>query len=422
MDIDLLEGLKVLYVEEDIKTQKDYVKLFSKYIKKLILAEDGQEGLELYKKHNPDIIITGIDMPKKSGLQMAKAIKELNPFQAIIIKTRHDDTKSLLEAFDIHIDGYILKSDPKEKLLKKLEEIAKRNSIRVNNIKKRQKLESILQYQSNLILLTDFKDIFYASQSFLDFFNISKKEELFLRYDKLFDIFIKHDEYLHGNNKEEFLAKFNETSTLRKVVLLLDKSFNPKAFHLNIDKVEKEENRYILSFANISILQERSLEISYKAYIDGLTGVNNRNCFEESFEKEFKNFKRTNNSFCVGVIDIDFFKSFNDTHGHLIGDEVLIMIANTINENIRENDFFARWGGEEFVLLMKQTDINIAKRVCEDIRKLVENTQHKKAGNITCSFGVTQVKNNDNIQKVFQRCDKALYRAKDEGRNRVYIS
>lgn len=98
------------------------------------------------------------------------------------------------------------------------------------------------------------------------------------------------------------------------------------------------------------------------------------------------------------------------------------MIANTINENIRENDFFARWGGEEFVLLMKQTDINIAKRVCEDIRKLVENTQHKKAGNITCSFGVTQVKNNDNIQKVFQRCDKALYRAKNEGRNRVYIS
>ncbi|MEA2018001.1 MAG: GGDEF domain-containing protein, partial [Campylobacterota bacterium] len=121
------------------------------------------------------------------------------------------------------------------------------------------------------------------------------------------------------------------------------------------------------------------------------------------------------------IIDIDKFKNFNDTYGHLIGDEVLITMAQTVKTHVRETDTFARWGGEEFVILFKNTSIKNAKIVSEYIKDRIEENEHKIAGKITASFGLTQYKENDTIETIFKRCDDALYVAKENGRNRVEI-
>lgn len=167
--------------------------------------------------------------------------------------------------------------------------------------------------------------------------------------------------------------------------------------------------------------KEREKFLSDMAYKDNLTKIYNRNKFNEIVDIEFKRDKRYHRIFSVGIIDIDHFKSFNDTYGHLIGDEVLIMLARCLESNVRSTDTYARWGGEEFVLLFPETDANGAYVAAENLRKSIEQLCHETAGGVTASFGITQYQDGDTIQSMFKRCDDALYDAKDAGRNRVCI-
>lgn len=161
--------------------------------------------------------------------------------------------------------------------------------------------------------------------------------------------------------------------------------------------------------------------LTNKAYIDNLTGSYNRYKFEEVFNYELEQFRRYNHSFCIAMIDIDHFKKFNDTYGHLIGDEVLIMLANESKKTVRTTDTFARWGGEEFLILFSETTLEDSKLGANKLRKNISELEHKIAGHITASFGVSQIKKDDTLDDILQRCDDALYRAKDNGRNRVEI-
>jgi len=156
-----------------------------------------------------------------------------------------------------------------------------------------------------------------------------------------------------------------------------------------------------------------------KAYLDGLTGVYNRNKFDEAALKELKRDERYKRNLSMAIVDIDHFKNFNDKYGHLVGDEVLIMIAHYLNASTRGSDIFARWGGEEFVILFPETVKEDARELCEELRQGVSQLSHEKAGSVTVSFGITQYMQGDSLQSMFKRCDDALYKAKESGRNRV---
>ena len=134
---------------------------------------------------------------------------------------------------------------------------------------------------------------------------------------------------------------------------------------------------------------------------------------------EVKNAKRNQIPLSIAILDIDKFKEFNDNYGHLIGDEVLIMLADYIQGYIRETDIFARWGGEEFVILFRGINESQAKKVSDKIREHLLKLEHATAGHISASFGVTELKDDDTVETMFKRCDKALYKAKENGRNRV---
>ncbi|HIP11495.1 MAG TPA: GGDEF domain-containing protein [Arcobacter sp.] len=125
-----------------------------------------------------------------------------------------------------------------------------------------------------------------------------------------------------------------------------------------------------------------------------------------------KRAKRYKEPLSIAIIDIDKFKDFNDTFGHLIGDEVLISLAQTVNISLRETDTFARWGGEEFVILFGNTSVDIAQNVSLKIKDKIEQNEHLTAGKITASFGLTQYIKHDTIEIMFKRCDDALYVAK----------
>ena len=119
------------------------------------------------------------------------------------------------------------------------------------------------------------------------------------------------------------------------------------------------------------------------------------------------------------MFDIDHFKRINDTYGHDIGDDVLVNLSELVKTCIRETDIFARWGGEEFMLLLPHTTMLNASKLAERIRAIIEKNNFPTVGTITSSFGVTQYVNTDTAETFTKRVDRALYKAKETGRNRV---
>ncbi|MGM0477554.1 MAG: diguanylate cyclase [Pseudomonadota bacterium] len=169
-------------------------------------------------------------------------------------------------------------------------------------------------------------------------------------------------------------------------------------------------------------VSEKAHELEKQASHDHLTGLYNRLKFEEFLEQEMERVSRYRQPFSLIIGDLDHFKRVNDTHGHTVGDDVLVELSRRLAGRVRKLDRVARWGGEEFVVLLPETGLEAAVELAERLREEVEKTPFPVAGTLTMSFGVTACSANDSRQRLLLRVDKALYQAKEEGRNRVVAS
>ncbi len=163
-------------------------------------------------------------------------------------------------------------------------------------------------------------------------------------------------------------------------------------------------------------------ELEKLATTDILTQAYNRVKFEEIIGSEVERAKRYDHSLSVIMFDIDHFKDVNDTYGHVAGDYVLKKVADITRENMRKTDYLIRWGGEEFMIISPETDLEKAGALAERIREVIESFSFDKAGKITVSFGVTQFNHDDTEDTFLKRADDTLYKAKTNGRNRVEVS
>jgi diguanylate cyclase len=157
-----------------------------------------------------------------------------------------------------------------------------------------------------------------------------------------------------------------------------------------------------------------------EARTDSLTGLSNRRAFDDELKRRLNEWQRKGTAVTLVLLDIDFFKKFNDTHGHQVGDEVLRQVAKTLRREAREMDVPCRYGGEEFAVILPATDVAGACVVAERIRKAVEATVINSVGKtlqVTCSLGLSQVQTGDDPAKIIRRADDALYKSKKEGRN-----
>lgn len=168
-------------------------------------------------------------------------------------------------------------------------------------------------------------------------------------------------------------------------------------------------------------LQAKIAEIEHISNTDPLTQIANRKKFEAELVREKARADRYQHPLSLAIFDIDHFKAVNDTHGHHVGDEVLKSLAQLVADNIRDLDFFARWGGEEFVLIFPSISLEGACECTEKLRSLISQVEMAPGISITCSFGVTEYQAGDSIEKLFTWIDNALYMAKNTGRNRVEV-
>ena len=201
--------------------------------------------------------------------------------------------------------------------------------------------------------------------------------------------------------------------TERLLAIIHDMTVKLKKYHfrleLTVAELEAENiehQRLVEELENISIT-------------DPLTSIYNRRKFNELLAMEIERSKRYQNTLSIIMCDIDHFKKINDTFGHDVGDKAIRKFSKQIRENIREIDMLARWGGEEFMILMPNVSVENAHSIAEKLRMIIEKTAIETAGSFTASFGVTDLMLDDTAETFIKRVDQALYKAKHGGRNKV---
>nr|WP_243748914.1 GGDEF domain-containing protein [Pseudomaricurvus alcaniphilus] len=175
-------------------------------------------------------------------------------------------------------------------------------------------------------------------------------------------------------------------------------------------------------------LRKELEQVREDSLLDALTGISNRKAFDSGLETTISESREQGSVFCLLLIDIDHFKQFNDTHGHLVGDKVLRFVAATLKRCIKGKDLCARYGGEEFAIILPDTDLAGAHTIAEQIRVAISGRVLKDSasgqayGRITVSIGAGQYCDGELPNDTIGRADQALYQAKARGRNRVVVA
>jgi diguanylate cyclase (GGDEF)-like protein len=387
----------------------------------VFLAESADAGFEVLLKNKIDIILLDVMMPDIDGFEAAKMIKSRKKTKniPIIFVTAKKDDDTIEECYNVGGVDYINKPFNTSELMNRI-------SFHLDLIENKKQLETersftqnILDMQDNMIVVSDSTRAIHINKAVKDFFNISSLDEFYLRTVCISDFFVKEDGFFSvdtndtkGNWVEYLLSNLDDKDELVKII------FDSKTYVFTI-KVSKLDKYYILSFTDVTYMSNKTKEFEYGANFDALTQIYNRNMFNKIMENKIKYATVTNDyHFVFMIFDIDYFKKVNDTYGHIKGDEVLKSIVKIIKQHIRSDDLFARWGGEEFVLSF---DVNIQRgvEIAENLRKNIEAYKYEDVERITCSFGVTEYKKGDTLLDLLSRADKALYEAKESGRNRV---
>jgi diguanylate cyclase (GGDEF)-like protein len=196
---------------------------------------------------------------------------------------------------------------------------------------------------------------------------------------------------------------------------------------LNDISIEKEniENIKNIKLSNIKLEEKiqqelsKNIELNALAITDKLTGLYNRVKLDKVLDLEINKMVKLQAEISIIFIDIDRFKPINDTYGHQIGDKVLQSFSQVLKNNIRKTDIVGRWGGEEFLIICHEANIEGSLHLAENLRKIIENTSFEYIKELTASFGVASFEDGDSIDSLVERADKALYKAKHNGRNKV---
>lgn len=278
--------ITLLYVEDDAETAASMKVILEDYFQNVLVAYTAMQALKLFQKYDIDIVLSDIELPDFSGLELVDKLKRINEKLVVIMFSAYDERDYLLKAIDVSVCGYLI-----------------------------------------------------------------------------------------------------------------------KPFHL--ERFDQTIARCMKNF--------HEMKTRYLAYIDQLTNIYNRHKIVDVFHA----FKRQEIPFGFIIMDIDDFKRVNDTYGHNVGDAVLRRLAKFVKSQIRQDDYFGRWGGEEFVLLLPNIDRPRLLKKASDLRLRLSKHHFDKVGHITVSMGVGLYDNEETIEQLVERVDNALYKAKKNGKNRV---
>jgi len=285
------------------------------------------------------------------------------------------------------------------------------------------KTKRILDTQKSIIVITNGRMISDVNQTFLDFLGFENLAAFKIQYRCVCELFIEHENYFHLGKVPDhrtWVEQLDHMPDKDKVVLIKDYKGHERS--LAIAYSHYKEDYYIVTFNDISGTMHEQITLQKKLIVDPLTQAFNRAFFTANIDSIVTDCYAQTSRLGILFFDIDHFKNINDRFGHNVGDEILKELVAQIKNSIRESDFLIRWGGEEFIVLLPTHSIKAASKVAEHLRKMIEEHLFKEVGHLTCSLGVTLLRDQDeDIYAAIKRADEALYCSKESGRNSVSI-
>ncbi|MDR1911262.1 MAG: diguanylate cyclase [Helicobacteraceae bacterium] len=409
--------ISVLYVEDEAQTREVVGGFLRRRVKELYEASDGEGGLVYYSQYHPDLVIVDVRMPNMNGLDMLERIKERGKKARSIVTTAFNDESSLMRSIDLGVDCYLKKPVSTDMLARAVRRVGSQILTKRDDDAQSALNEKILSNVSVMMLVLQEERIVYANRALLEFAGETDIES-FNANCAIERLFSKSDPNRKYTKWIAELAKTKERSRIVRMRSLKD-SAKSGSFVVKADRIDQKD-WIIASFADITrIAKERERALS-DALTDSLTKIFNRRKFDDEVSREICG-KRSERALSIISLDVDRFKEINDNFGHSAGDIALVEIARLVRGEIRKSDIFARIGGEEFAILLPESDLGGASALAEKLRVLIESKVFESIGRITCSFGVAELKEGESADEFVKRADSALYKAKKSGRNCVAL-
>ncbi|MBN2869881.1 MAG: diguanylate cyclase [Campylobacterales bacterium] len=377
------------------------------------ILEERKDLLESFARQNPYLEPRHVQHEGKSFEINPLFLKDSKNRNVGIIISTHDVTGTNQNIIDTLIGSSIL-TLLLAALLWGLFEYAFRTLVGKLMLQE-QYIDTILDSQKNLVIVTDGQEIIYANRAFFDYFHIDSLEWFRQKHQCVCAFFESSpaQEYLQpqidGVTWTEYLIRHSEQENRVKMTM----DGKTSIFTVHSKKMEYQgQIRHVVVFTDITNLNELATQ-------DMLTKLANRFQFDKVLEHSIHLAIRHGNPLSMLLIDIDHFKDVNDRYGHLVGDEVLKTLAKILTVSVRKSDVVARWGGEELVILLPDSELASAVKLAELLRQKIEKHEFPSVGRVTCSIGVVQWREGENTDTLFHRADEKLYVAKEGGRNRV---
>jgi len=422
----------ILHVDNSIFFKKILEEVTTQNNAKLISVTSPSEAITTLEKNDVDLIITGLEFKEMYGFDFIKFINK-SVFKDIpkVVLTSNDSVKVRKKADKLDVMDVIQKDISLSSLFTFFERMKN-----LMAIKAELRTMSVAILEPSKDGINDLKKIFEKEQiGNIDFFDSTYS---FAKNNKKYSIYII-DVSGRDRDLEKMIIDIRREN-MDATIIVTSEVYNPKIVSYMLlagadDVVIKPIDRKVLmARINASVrlqihvkemekkneeLENINLELNRLVITDGLTGLYNHKYIMERLGSEVEKAKRYGRNLSVIMMDIDHFKSVNDTYGHPVGDVVLRMISDALRLNIRKVDVVGRYGVEEFFVILPETDLEQGLIIAEKVRTIIENLVFASNGlKVTISGGLSQWKY-ESVSELIKRADAFLYDAKHSGRNRI---
>ncbi|MFT6556620.1 PleD family two-component system response regulator [Sneathiella sp.] len=446
---------RILVVDDVVPNVKILEAKLSVEYYDVITAYNGLDALELAKDKSPDLVLLDVMMPQMDGFEVCKRLKA-DPTTAhipVVMVTALSEAADRVQGLEAGADDFLTKPVDDVALFARVKSLL-RLKMMMDEFRLREETSQDLGvlnsedhpdavHRGRLLAIDD--NEFSASQLlkvFSDNYDVTiegnMEEALVLARGGDFDLAIVSMSAVSFDPLRlcSRIRTFEETRQLPILTLVDDSDADKlvKGLDLGVNDyvMRPIDSNELIVRTRTQVLRKqyqdrlrhnyhRSMEL---AVTDGLTGLYNRRYMTNHLDTQLQKVKTEFKSVSILIMDIDFFKEVNDTHGHEAGDDVLKAFSGRIGKSVRGIDLACRFGGEEFVVVMPDTDLAVANGVAERLRCEIadypfEVSRGSISLDITCSIGVTMSTPEDTTDSIMKRADDALYQAKRDGRNRV---
>ena len=421
-------ALRLLIVDDNEDDRFSYRRMLSKAKDQdfeIAEADSGEAALSALAVLKPQFVLLDLHLPDVDGLSLLRELRTAHPQLPIVMFTGLDDVNTSVAALQAGADDYQIKGKlGTDSLLRSIRSALEKRALETQLTVERERLElfyRLVEQAGDILMVVEMpqRRLIELNEAAVRMFGYSRLELL----DKHFDL-----TRLFPTLGESWERLTDEQPELRYACEAIHKDGSVLPVDSSVRRVVMNAHRYfVLSLRDATESREMEAQLRRLVLLDALTGVNNRRAFDERYEQEFLRAARGHGSLGLLMIDVDFFKLYNDTYGHQAGDKCLRQIAQALTATLkRPSDFVARYGGEEFAVLLPDADMQgtlaAAALLLARVRELaLPHAASTVSSTVSISIGAAVAKPpvRGQIDNFMALADQRLYKAKHTGRNRL---